>query len=377
MYTFKFTRKFNMKKEYLRIAEIDPTDLATLPGTLEVTDQGFTTKAKIDKDGEVVRLSIGAEDGPVKMIVTGIDAAFLDALPNVTSSSYTGIFTLGPSKVIGSKAGDFIITYSGAGVRHVINAGDGDDRILTGSGDDLLFGGKGNDRFDVLYGDDIMKGGAGDDAFHFNGYGNYDRTFIGGSGTDTFYLNDDDDAQLKLSAKKFQDLYYGRVKFKSIENLVLGEGDDTASGNKGDNYIDGVRGQDILSGGKGNDTLRVWSPGDFDEWATMKGGPGADTFVIGDSREGHYTQQISILDFKSGRDKLDLSEGVGFDRVIMGSLNDPHGAGDVIVEETANGIVIYADFHTNPVYYNYRPAVAGTIIELQPGAEIALGDILI
>ena len=56
-------------------------------------------------------------------------------------------------------------------------AGDGDDRVAGGNGNDTLLGGRGDDRLDGGNGGDIIDGGPGNDRL------------TGGSGPDTFVFH--------------------------------------------------------------------------------------------------------------------------------------------------------------------------------------------
>src|SRR5690606_30837286 len=58
-----------------------------------------------------------------------------------------------------------------------VDAGDGDDYVLTGSGNDTLIGGAGNDSLYGGAGNDTLIGGVGRDILH------------GGSGADTFVFD--------------------------------------------------------------------------------------------------------------------------------------------------------------------------------------------
>jgi serralysin len=83
---------------------------------------------------------------------------------------------------------------------------------------------------------------------------------------------------------------YGAV----IENATGGQGNDLILGNDVANELHGGAGDDVIAGGKGADTL----------W----GGKGSDVFVYGNVSESSWpTDPDQIMDFESGKDKVDIS----------------------------------------------------------------------
>jgi len=113
---------------------------------------------------------------------------------------------------------------------HRVFAGNGDDRITTGAGndgiwaggnDDIVFSGAGNDFIDLGHHNDIGYGGTGND------------TIRGQSGSDVLYGEDGDDT------------------------LDGGEQDDRLFGGAGDDMLTGGTGDDFISGGEGWDVLTV------------------------------------------------------------------------------------------------------------------------
>lgn len=108
----------------------------------------------------------------------------------------------------------------------IVDGGDGDDFLFGGAGDDIAYGGDGDDLLDGGTGDELLFGGAGNDQLHGN------------------------------------------------------EGNDILIGDAGSDFINGEQGDDILQGfGFGTD-----------EFDTLRGGEGADTFVLGNEFEIFYQQ---------------------------------------------------------------------------------------
>ena len=121
----------------------------------------------------------------------------------------------------------------------------------------------------------------------------------------------------------------------TMEAAIGGAGNDLLVGNAIDNLLEGGAGNDIIFGGGGGDELL--------------GGAGADTFVFGTANYSLYTAPDWIMDFTSGKDKIDLS---GLAEFASGSatLNFVNGftghAGDVILAYYAetNQTCLYIDF---------------------------------
>lgn len=94
--------------------------------------------------------------------------------------------------------------------------------------------------------------------------------------------------------------------------IKAGSGNDVAIGGSGNDWIAGQRGNDTLLGESGRDKIfgggghDVIEGGTGNDW--MAGGWGRDTFVFKEG-DGHD----KIVDFRNGRDKIDLSGYEGID----------------------------------------------------------------
>lgn len=106
-------------------------------------------------------------------------------------------------------------------VNMVVDAGDGDDRIVTGSGDDRVDGGAGDDYIRSAGGRNDLFGNAGNDEIH------------GGDGVNIIHGGDGDDT------------------------LNAGAGVNFIEGGAGDDVITGAGGEDIISGGLGHDSITL------------------------------------------------------------------------------------------------------------------------
>lgn len=178
--------------------------------------------------------------------------------------------------------------------------GDGNglnNRIVGNDYNNILRGRAGNDRLYGEGGDDFLDGGAGED-----------RMF-GGEGRDSYQVNHKGDrvieaANAGLDAVRASINYTlpNHVEFLRLEgNAKVGRGNNSANilvgneanqklnGKGGDDRLAGMGGNDVIVGGVGDDELlgfyfnSLFSPGDStpNERDTLKGGRGADTFILG------------------------------------------------------------------------------------------------
>jgi Ca2+-binding RTX toxin-like protein len=107
--------------------------------------------------------------------------------------------------------------------------------------------------------------------------------YFGTNGNDTFsYVGNDN---LYAQGYAGQDVISGYIYNDLIDG---GAGNDTLIGGGGNDSLLGKQGNDLLVGGAGNDTLDGFSEGYNQEIDTLLGGPGADTFVLGDTTGSSY-----------------------------------------------------------------------------------------
>ncbi|MDO5297201.1 MAG: M91 family zinc metallopeptidase [bacterium] len=160
-----------------------------------------------------------------------------------------------------------------------LTGGEGDDYIIAGSGNDLIFdnygsniisGGAGNDII-VAHGLDVgpregyinrLEGGAGNDYLE----GGNGRDYLdGGEGNDTLYgLGGDDElhggaGKDYLDGGQGNDILFGDA---GNDNLIGGTGDDKLFGGEGDDLLLGASGNDHLEGGAGSDQVITSGSGD-------------------------------------------------------------------------------------------------------------------
>ncbi len=172
-----------------------------------------------------------------------------------------------------SGSGNDVLTGSSAADTLVGNAGN--DTLAGGGGNDLLYGGE--ETGSPIAGEDTLDGGAGSDIFR------------GGGGRDTVTYAARADAVSVTIDDVANDGAAGELDNVLTENedVTGGAGGDTITGSGGANTItggggndtiDGSGGDDVLDGGAGNDTLNGSSGQD-----TLSGGEGDDTI---DTRDG-------------------------------------------------------------------------------------------
>jgi hypothetical protein len=164
-----------------------------------------------------------------------------------------------------------------------VDAGDGDDGVITGSLNDSISGGAG---------DDDLRGGAGSD------------TIDGGEGNDDIFGRD-----CCGSAPDGNDVLTGGAGNDSVHGQV---GNDTESGGDGNDDVDGGPGNDSLTAGAGDDDLRggpgddSLSGGDGNDY--LAGDVGSDSYDAGAGSDYMYLFQDDGADTVSGGDGFDALE---------------------------------------------------------------------
>jgi Ca2+-binding RTX toxin-like protein len=152
----------------------------------------------------------------------------------------------------------------------------GDDRLIGGSEDDVLFGGAGRD---------VLAGRGGDDAL----FGGSDGDVLGGgTGEDV------------LASRSGADRLRGE------------EGDDTLFGGAGADRLDGGPGEDVLVGGAGGDTFLFPTDPGVDRVEDFA--PGVDRIALGASADDvsvEFTEEGALV--RSGTSGL----------LLVGTFEDP------------------------------------------------------
>lgn len=170
----------------------------------------------------------------------------------------------------------------------IIMANAGDDTIYDGAGNDIIYGGDGDDVYFGGAGDDVLYGGAGMDRFY------------GGMGAD-IYDGGSDSRDEVLYMNAATGLTIDMINAQNSTGEAQGDTYISIERIRGTNFSDIIRlaeGVDVYDARGGNDIIY-----DAAGFEMMKGGAGADTFVLM-SGDG---QQDRVLDFTIGEDLLDLS----------------------------------------------------------------------
>ncbi len=154
---------------------------------------------------------------PVEYLVAGGTTYWLSSDANGTSVD---------DIIAGRSIGEIHKAFGGD---DLVDAGDGNDRVLAGDGDDVVFGGAGND---------VIKGGDGADHL-YDALG--ENLILGGKGQDWIESGDGDN---EINAGAGHDFVFAGI------------GDDLVKGGGGWDQITGFDGDDRLIGGKGGDTYR-------------------------------------------------------------------------------------------------------------------------
>ncbi len=260
-------------------------------------------------------------------------------------------------EIITGATGTYAYSVGGSGVdmqdiENVIG-GSGNDSMLGDSGSNVLTGNFGNDTLDGNGGNDTIYGGAGNDRIISHGAGEYygdadnDLMFsglgieqmYGGTGTDTInhtafngtYVFDMDTGLTN----------YGGELFAEFENVVMGAGNDTVTGNASNNSItlgagndsaDGENGNDVINGGTGTDTLMGSAGND-----TLNGNNDNDV-LYGGADNDVLTGHANADDLFGGTGTDSLYGGAGFDELYGGDGADYlNGGGNNDTIEGGNG----------------------------------------
>uniref|UniRef100_UPI0026206838 calcium-binding protein n=1 Tax=uncultured Tateyamaria sp. TaxID=455651 RepID=UPI0026206838 len=183
-----------------------------------------------------------------------------------------------------------------------ILAGDGDDAIYDGAGDDTVEGGAGRDRLYAGDGADSYDGGAGVDEVY------YTRSTSGL----TIDMTDSTNSTGIAAGDTFANIEY--VRGSDFDDVIIADA-QRVFGNGGDDILQDGAGFQFLLGGAGADTFR---------------------FIAGDGTRDR------VQDFELGQDRLDFSAW-GATQLSELSINEPVSGsgtpqGRLLIEYGAEGI---------------------------------------
>ena len=147
----------------------------------------------------------------------------------------------------------------------------------------------------------------------FHGLGGND-TIVGGIANDLLYGDDGDDTM------------YG---YEGDDILIGGTGNDNLSGDEGDDQLDGDSGDDVLYGGYGNDTLRGGSGDDrvFGDSGNdvLYGGTGNDHLEGGEGNDTYIFNRgdgADVIVDHDGIDSIRFGEGISPDDIAVRFVKD-------------------------------------------------------
>jgi Ca2+-binding RTX toxin-like protein len=185
-----------------------------------------------------------------------------------------------------------------------IDAGDGNDTVYGGPDADSILGGAGDDKLSGNEFGDILVGGLGMDTLFGEG-----TSISGWEGADYLY---GDDGGMDTAADGYDCIYGG-----PMGDYIIGQGGGGyLSGEGGDDFVYGGAGVDLVYGGSGNDTLVAYDGGD-----TIDAGSGADSVYGGSGDDG--IDAGSDGDYVSGDAGNDLIYGnAGADNLYGGTDED-------------------------------------------------------
>ena len=208
--------------------------------------------------------------GPSKTARTGNDTYTLSTTApsfiwdgagtdTVSASSQTQPVTLylepGYWGYIGSKAAT--ITAPG---QVTVNFGTVIENLIGGSGNDTLYGNDADNAIDGGQGNDTLYGGAGNDVFDWTvGSRGGNDVFYGGPGDDIYVMDSPLDSVIEYPGEGSDTIgvsfSYSLANLPNVENLrSIGTAGISLTGNAANNILIGASGNDTLDGGAGTDT---------------------------------------------------------------------------------------------------------------------------
>lgn len=315
---------------------VDPSYIGAL-SLLQSQSSAINTGATDHLYGRVVPVT--ADVGtPTQTGTTGDDRITVPATPPAPGEPDIVDAGNGNDRVVGSDNGN--ATFGGAG-NDTLFGGAGNDMLVGGLGDDTLTGNAGDDILHGEDGADTLQGGAGNDMLN-GGTGN--DSLNGGDGNDILYGEDGDDTILGGAGN---DRIYGDA---GNDTISAGAGDDIVYGGLGDDRIFGDAGNDTLYGEAGNDIIQgalgddtIYGNGGMDD---ILGGAGNDTISGGDDAD--------TVNGDAGNDTI--SGDAGNDTLLGAAGADTLNGGtgdDILFGHALDSIAIATLLRNNPtVSYN-------------------------
>jgi Ca2+-binding RTX toxin-like protein len=205
----------------------------------------------------------------------------------------------------------------------IINGTPDPDLLLGTINDDIINGLAGNDTLTGGAGQDTLNGGDNDDNIRSDGDSG---TYNGDAGNDTMFSGiggefmDGGTGIDLIDHTVFSGDYvfnmvtgltnFGGESYINFENVIMGAGNDSVTGNAADNVINGGAGNDTLIGGAGNDFVVGGNGNDL-----LVGGTGRDSLYGEADDDGFDLNSVTdisnwVIDGGTGNDGVDLIQGV-------------------------------------------------------------------
>jgi RTX calcium-binding nonapeptide repeat (4 copies) len=211
------------------------------------------------------------ESGDVKVILPLYDGNGADQIRVLDQG---GVFeykiaTYGGNDIVNLKS-------SNANYEHTILSGSGNDTVYGSGGDEVVYDGSGADTYKLGAGADNLNSGSGNDICD-GGSGAFDTIrFVYAPGNGVSTVANARGVKVDLALKTTQDIgVFGKDIVLSFENVAGGSGADVLRGSSGTNQLYGHGGNDTLWGRGGSDFLEGGAGRDI-----LIGGTGADKFQM-------------------------------------------------------------------------------------------------
>lgn len=342
------------------LVEVDYSDLSSnhsLSGSTVNADGNESTNVETSGSADSVSVTI---PGPVSRIEVIFDHGESDANTGDIGLSDITFTPASDGIVSGTTAADLIDeSYEGdpqgdmvSALGDSIEAGDGDDTIISSDGNDSINAGDGNDSVEMEAGDDIFYGGAGNDSVN------------GNLGSDTLHGGAGDD---------FLRGSYGN---DTIYSGTTGEGDDYLWGGYGDDHF-------IIQEGFGNDTIAGEDVeevnGDTVDMSAVTSDLTLD-LTDGNEKVGTFSDGTSTAEFAevenlilgAGTDTIVLADASGTDRVIGFQAPIDNGDGTYSSGDLLDVSAVTSDGGLTPVHTDdltLSEDVDGNAVISFPGGE--------
>ena len=338
-------------------------------GDKRIYSYGGTDSIKVGNGNNIVEAyAINRNDdiNITKTIISGDGRDIID-----TSYSNDQIMVGNGNKVIRTYGGnDSIITGNGNNyidtARNSTEGSGNTVKVITGSGNDIIYSGASNDLIDAGEGDntiysyggnDYIKTGDGNDNIHAYSRNRNDdlgatKQVVTGNGRDSIYTSYSNDLVIAGDGDKRIYTYGGALDIvqtgngnnyiDTAANRLLGSGDRTMiKTGDGNNIIHTSRADDHIVTGNGNDTIYAYGGNNI-----IESGGGNDVIYTYDLDRNNDKDKINYIDAGAGNDTVYGTLGVD---TIIGGLGDDvlygYGGNDLFIFSGSAGKDIIGDFN--------------------------------